>query len=111
MRKILYVDMDNVLVDFESSFVHIPPDILKAYDGRLDEIPGIFGQMKPIPNAIESFLELSKLFDTYILSTSPWENPSALTDKLQWVKTYLGEPARKRLILSRRHPILSSSPV
>ena len=100
MRKILYVDMDNVLVDFESSFAHIPPDILKAYDGRLDEIPGLFGKMIPIPNAIESFLELSKLFDTYILSTSPWENPSALTDKLQWVKTYLGEPARKRLILS-----------
>ena len=100
MRKILYVDMDNVLVDFESSYAHIPPDILKAYEGRPEEIPGIFGKMKPIPNAIDSFLELSRLFDTYILSTSPWENPSALADKLQWVKTYLGDPAYKRLIFS-----------
>lgn len=56
--------------------------------------------MEPIPDAIESFLELSGLFDTYILSTSPWKNPSALADKLQWVKTYLGDPAYKRLILS-----------
>jgi 5'(3')-deoxyribonucleotidase len=43
---------------------------------------------------------LSELFDTYILSTAPWENPSAWSDKLEWVKRHLGAPAHKRLILS-----------
>ena len=40
------------------------------------------------------------MFDTYILSTAPWENPSAWSDKLQWVKRHLGDAAYKRLILS-----------
>ena len=36
----------------------------------------------------------------YILSTAPWDNPSAWTDKLLWVKKYLGTQAHKKLILS-----------
>jgi 5'(3')-deoxyribonucleotidase len=56
--------------------------------------------MQPMPGAIEAYHELSELFDTYILSTAPWENPSAWSDKLEWVKRHLGAPAHKRLILS-----------
>lgn len=100
MPKILYVDMDNVLVNFTSAIPHVPADILREYDGRLDEIPGIFALMEPIPNAIESFVELAAMFDTYVLSTSPWENSTAWSDKLLWVKRHLGQAAYKRLILS-----------
>ncbi|NCG08090.1 MAG: 2-C-methyl-D-erythritol 4-phosphate cytidylyltransferase, partial [Verrucomicrobia bacterium] len=39
-------------------------------------------------------------FDSYILSTAPWGNPTAWSDKLEWVKKHLGEVAKKRLILS-----------
>jgi hypothetical protein len=56
--------------------------------------------MDPMPNAIESYNYLASHFDTYILSTAPWNNPSAWSDKLLWVKKYLGEAAYKRLILS-----------
>ncbi|MCL2862634.1 MAG: hypothetical protein FWE54_00845 [Methanimicrococcus sp.] len=56
--------------------------------------------MKPINGAIESFHELCCRFDVYILSTAPWENNSAWSDKLIWVKENLGEPAHKRLILT-----------
>lgn len=100
MRKILYLDMDNVLVDFPSAFPQLSEDILREFDGRMDEVPGIFSLMQPMPHAIESFEELASLFDTYILSTSPWENPSAWTDKLLWVKRFLGPKAHKRLILT-----------
>ena len=100
MKKILYIDMDNVLVDFPSAFPKLDAEILKKYEGDRDEIPGIFAFMEPMPGAIEAFEELSELFDTYILSTSPWENPSAWSDKLEWVKRYIGNPAYKRLILS-----------
>jgi 5'-nucleotidase len=100
MKKVVYVDMDNVLVDFQSGIDQLNDDILKKYNGRLDEVPGIFGLMKPMQNAIESYIELTKHFDVYILSTSPWENETALIDKLRWVKKYLGEVAYKRLILS-----------
>jgi 5'-nucleotidase len=98
--QILYVDMDNVLVDFPSGIAQITRSTQQEYDDRLDEVPGIFSLMDPMPNAIESYNYLASHFDTYILSTAPWNNPSAWSDKLLWVKKYLGEAAYKRLILS-----------
>ena len=92
--------MDNVLVDFKSALPKIPQDVLEKYDGHLDDIPGIFGRMEPVSGAIEAFSILSNIFDTYILSTSPWENPSAWSDKLLWVKKHLGKYAYKRLIIT-----------
>lgn len=99
--------MDNVLVDFPSAFEKIPKRYLITHKEKMDEVPGIFSLMDPIPNAIDSFNELSSLFDTYILSTSPWENETAWSDKLKWVKNYLGENGYKRLILSH-HKNLNS---
>ena len=98
--QILYVDMYNVLVDFSTGIAKISRDLQIEYEGRLDEIPGIFGLMQPMSSAIESFNYLSTHFDTYILSTAPWHNPSAWSDKLLWVQKYLGASAYKRLILS-----------
>ena len=100
MKKILYIDMDNVLVNFQSGLDKIDLQTQSKFDDKNDEIPGIFSLMEPVEGAIEAFEKLSSLYDTYILSTAPWENPSAWTDKLLWVKKYLGENARKRLILS-----------
>ncbi|MDQ6962027.1 MAG: hypothetical protein Q9M28_05800 [Mariprofundaceae bacterium] len=99
-KKVLYIDMDNVLVDFESSFVHLSSQTLSEYEGRLDEVPNIFSMMQAMPDAIASFHSLSALFDTYLLSTAPWQNASAWSDKLNWVKQHLGEAANRRLILS-----------
>ncbi len=107
MRKILYIDMDNVLVDFQSAFPKVSKSTLDEFEGRLDDIPGIFSLMEPMTGAITAFTELSEKFDTYILSTSPWENPSAWSDKLIWVKKYLPDHAYKRLILSH-HKNLNS---
>lgn len=92
--------MDNVLVDFKSGIDRLSPEIIKQYEKRLDEVPGIFSLMEPMEDAIESFRKLSENFDIYILSTSPWENATAASEKLAWVKRYLGEYAYKRLILS-----------
>jgi len=98
--KRLFVDMDNVLVDFETGIERIEEWQRQEFAGRLDEVPGIFALMDPLAGAIEAYEELSTLYDTYILSTAPWENPSAWSDKLLWVKKHLGQPAYKRLILS-----------
>ena len=98
--KTLYVDMDNVLVDFQSGIARLPDAVRHEYSDHLDDVPGIFANMDPMEDAITSYRELSMLFDTYILSTAPWKNPSAWTDKLLWVQKYLGEVAKKRLILT-----------
>jgi 5'(3')-deoxyribonucleotidase len=100
MKKILYVDMDDVLVDFQSGIDKTNEDVCAEYADRLDEVPGIFSLMKPLLGAVDAYKQLVVEFDTYILSTSPWENPSAWSDKLIWVKEYLVEDARKRLILT-----------
>ena len=99
-RKVVYVDMDGVLVDFDSAFPKLPDPILAEYQGREDEIPGIFSLMDPVPGAIESFVALAERFDVYVLSTSPWKNPSAWSDKLLWIKKHLGNHAHKRLIIT-----------
>jgi len=105
--KTLFIDMDNVLVDFPTGIEKITITQKQEYEGRLDEVPGIFGLMEPMEGAVDSFYKLAEKYDTYILSTAPWENPSAWSDKLIWVKKYLGMPAYKRLILSH-HKNLNS---
>ena len=100
MDKIVYVDMDNVLVNFKTGIEKLSQVDLELYKGRYDEAPHIFSKMEPMKNAIESYIKLCSKYDTYILSTSPWENPTALNDKLDWVKKHLGHHAHKRLILS-----------
>lgn len=106
-KKIVYIDMDNVLVNFKSGIDQLSQEELQEYEDRYDEVPGIFKLMEPNDGAIETFQWISKYFDTYILSTAPWENHSAWSDKLNWVKKYLGEPAYKRLILSHHKNLLS----
>ncbi len=99
-KKILYIDMDNVLVDFQSGIDQLDKNTIESYHGRLDEVPGIFNLMSPMPHAVESYEQLCEVYDVYILSTAPWNNPSAWSDKLIWVKKHLGPKAHKRLILS-----------
>ena len=99
VKKVLYIDMDNVLVNFASAFPKIDKDVFDQYDDK-DDIPGLFALMDPMDGAIDAFKVLSDKYDVYILSTAPWDNPSAWSDKLEWVKKYLGDVAYKRLILT-----------
>lgn len=98
--KIVYVDMDSVLVDFEHGIGQLSEETYQEYKDDLDEVPGFFRDLPPIEGAIDAFYKLSEQYDVYILSTAPWRNPSAWIDKLLWVKKHLPEAAHKRLILS-----------
>ena len=95
---LIYVDMDNVIVDFKSALRK------RGIDEGMkdaDNLDGIFSEMDPMPGAIDGYNKLVQMgHDVYILSTAPWNNPSAWSDKLLWVKKFLGEVAYKRLILS-----------
>jgi hypothetical protein len=101
-KKRVFVDMDNVLVDFESGLALVSDSVKKEYEGRLDEIPGLFGLMKPMPGAIDAMHELQKHFDLFILSTAPWKNPSAWSDKVSWVTKYLDDVFHKRMVITHR---------
>ena len=100
MKKVVYIDMDNVLVDFPSGIACLREDVKLEYKDRLDDVPGIFALMSPMDGAIAAFNRLAEVFDVYVLSTAPWKNPSAWSDKLIWVQKHLGEVAKKKLILT-----------
>jgi len=111
MMTTLYVDTDNVLVDFHSGIDRLAPEIRERESARpepaFDEVPGIFASTDPMRHAVECFTELSRLFDTYILSTAPWDKPSVWINKIEWVGRHFGSgtssPAYKRIILSHHN--------
>ena len=100
-KKIVYFDMDGVLVNFQSGIDQLDLYHKIEYKENYDEVPGIFGTMKPNEDMIDLFNAMfsDERYDCYVLSTAPWENPSASSDKTEWIQNYLPK-AYKRLILS-----------
>ncbi|HAD13383.1 MAG TPA: hypothetical protein DCF33_13210 [Saprospirales bacterium] len=104
MKPIIYIDMDNVLVDFPTGIPRLSEALQKEYKGKEDDAPGIFKLMDPIPGAIESIHRLAEFYELYVLSTAPWKYPSAWSHKVEWIQKHFGkEPDSilyKRLILT-----------
>ena len=92
--------MDGVLVNFQSGIDKLTKEEREQYKGQEKNVPHIFSKMDPIEGAIEAYKILAEKYDTYILSTAPWNNETALGDKVAWAKKYLGDTIYKRLILS-----------
>ena len=108
LKKCLAVSVTKNCLDVAA----LPPTLKKTPDIFCD----VLKTLSLIELAITSFLLvsvkasftiLSKKFDTFILSTSPWLNTTAASDKFAWVQAHLGDVAYKRLILSH-HKHLNS---
>jgi 5'(3')-deoxyribonucleotidase len=92
--------MDGTLVDFEAGIPSVTEEQKQQFGEEYDDIPGFFDGLPPVDGAIEAYHKLAAAFDTYILSTAPWNNETAWAAKNLWVRRHLSEVARKRLILS-----------
>ena len=103
-KKTIYFDMDGVLVDLAAKIAEYPAEVVAKFekDDMVDQMPSLFLDPPPIKGAVDAFNKFvnSDKYDVYILSTAPWENPSAWMHKRLWVDKYLGDGAWKRLILS-----------
>ena len=58
--------------------------------------------MKPLVGAIDAVHQLNEYYDLFILSTAPWNNPSAWSDKVKWVTEYLDDLFHKRMVITHR---------
>ena len=113
-KKIVYVDMDNTIVDFKSGIEKLSKEDQEKFKDHLDEHPKIFSLMEPVDGAIEALIKLNNHFDLYILSTAPWDNPNAWKQKREWIEKYFGEGEEnifyKKVILSH-HKDLNSGDI
>ena len=109
MRKIVYIDMDGVIADFNKARANHPLSSTTPYKGRPDTIPGIYEDLEPIEGAIESVNILldNPVYDVYFLSTAPWDNPEAWMHKRLWIDRHFEtKKIRKRLILSHQKHLM-----
>lgn len=107
--KTIYIDLDGVIADFEKGRKNHPKSNITPYIGRPDKLPGIYENLEPIKNAIDSVNQLleNDEWDVYFLSTAPWDNPEAWMHKRLWVDKYFEEKKiRKRLILCHHKQLL-----
>ena len=106
--KLLYIDLDGVLADFVSAMHTHPERDIPIYREHPDKIPNIFRDLSPITGAIDAVNQLleSPLYEVYILSTAPWNNPSAWTDKRLWLGDKFGDSIKRKLILTHRKDLI-----
>ena len=108
MKKVLFIDLDGVIADFITAMNFHPLREIPPYDEHPDTIPGIFRNLNPIIGAIDAVKILldSNQYEVYFLSTAPWNNPSAWTDKRLWLEDQFGDLVNRRLILTHRKDLL-----
>ncbi len=104
-KKIVWIDMDGVLVDFNgyvTETLEKYPHLKEEYEGREDHIHGIFRNPKPIEGAIEAVKKLAESgkYELYIATASPWGNPEASTDKRYWIEEQFGDLFYKKMAVT-----------
>lgn len=107
--KIVYVDMDGVVADFDRGKMEHPLGSVSPYIGRPDKLPNIYKDLHPIKDSIESVNKIlnDSRYDLFFLSTAPWDNPDAWTHKRLWIEKYFEEKKiRKKLILCSQKQLL-----
>ena len=110
-KKIVYIDMDGVIVDFGKAienFFQIHPHLRERYKSHPDHIQGLFRNAPPMPGAIEAIKKLheSGKYELFIATAAPWGNPMAASDKRFWIEDYFGNIFHKKMFVTHRKDLL-----
>ena len=95
MKKIIYVDMDGVISDFdkaakEGGWTHRP-------DLKVD-----FRNLEVVPGAKDALLRLNQDFDIFIATTPPWSRPDMWGAKRDWIVEHFPWLKRKMVLTHRK---------
>tara|TARA_R100000656_G_scaffold3833_1_gene5351 strand:- start:469 stop:900 length:432 start_codon:yes stop_codon:yes gene_type:complete len=95
MKKIIYVDMDGVISDFDKA----------AKEGGWTYRPDLhvnFRNLDLISGAQDALIRLNQDFDIFIATTPPWSRPEVWTHKREWVEEHFPWLARKIIYTHRK---------
>ena len=110
-KKILYIDMDGVLVDLGKEFENFYsefPNLRERFKDCPDHIHGIFRNPPPMEGAIEAVNKLAESgkYEIFIATAAPWGNPESAADKRYWIEKYFGKLFHKKMIVTHRKDLL-----
>lgn len=108
-KKILHIDMDGVIADFEGYIKSKQPNI-DWIDNQVDIFceanPRVFRDLPVIEGTVESVNFLKNHFDIYFLSTPMWHVPHSYKDKRLWIHDVFGDWSKNRLILTKHKDLI-----
>lgn len=93
MKKIIFIDMDDTIADFQGAAVFDP----KA---RIDESrmfkEGFFRDLRPVPGALRAIRRLMRIgFDVQILTQPVADSAHSYSEKVQWLGMWFPELVTK----------------
>lgn len=96
-RPRVFIDMDGVIVDFESAMREA-----NATGDELKKMPGAYLAMQAMPGALSAVRSIIGAgFEVWIATKPPTGIPWAYADKVEWVLNHL--PELKRRIIVTHH--------
>lgn len=100
MKKIVYVDMDDVIADFWNGAMD--PVSKQVLERRMWD-KNFFLNLAPIPGSQAALFEIGKMgFDIYILSQPLAECPESYTDKAKWIQLYFPQLYNKIVLTQNK---------
>ena len=110
-KKIVYIDMDGVIVDFGAAikdWFEKHPHLIERYKDNPDHIQGLFRNPPPVEGAIEAITKLheSGKYELFIATAAPWGNPMSASDKRFWIEDHFGNLFHKKMFITHRKDLL-----
>ena len=110
-KKIVYIDMDGVLVNFDyaiKDFFNKYPHLEERYKNNPDHIQGLFRNPPPIEGAIKAINKLAESgkYELFIATAAPWGNPMSSMDKRFWIEEHFGNLFHKKMFVTHRKDLL-----
>ena len=110
-KKIVYIDMDGVLVNFGAAiqdWFENHPHLKERYESHPDHIQGLFRNPPPIDGAIEAVKKLAESgkYELFIATSAPWGNAGSAMDKRFWIEEHFGNLFHKRMFITHRKDLL-----